>query len=249
MLGAITLLVLRDKILKIEADRHGFGWNVLPTSMHVVSIDGVFVRSQILPRPPGLALTDPPHVQVAAYIAAARTADPRSVTGTPVAVTFTAEMCPGCLSLWLPRPVHRVWHRWRHEPWVRVLVAVDITGTRYYLQRDRADDTDIVFYISPPPQGGDDIAVPLYQAMIELLATWQTRTTGPDTAADDSDVEAPERCRTLGCCGDPDDDGDGWDGFCGTCADRPYAAELNEDTAHPSREGGAHRSDSDVHNG
>jgi hypothetical protein len=248
MLGAITMLVLRDKILKIEADRHGFGWNVLPTSMHVVSIDGLGVRSQILPRPPGLALTDPPHVQVAAYTATARTADPRLVTGTPVAATFTAEMCPGCLSSWLPRPVHRVWHRWRHQPRVRVLVAVDTTGTRYYLQRDRADDTDLAYYISPPPQGGDDIAVPLYQAIVELLATWQTRTAGLDIAADDSVVDEPVSCRTPGCDGDPDD-GDGWDGFCGTCADRLYEAELNRDTARPSGNGNAYRSDGDVHNG
>lgn len=247
MLGAITLLVLRDKIIKIEADRHGFGWNVLPTSMHVVSIDGLYARSQILPRPPGLALTDPPHVQVAAYTAAARTTDPRSVSGTPVAVTFTAEMCPGCLSSWLPRRVHRAWHRWRHQPWVRILVAVDITGTRYYLQRDRADDTDIACYISPPPQGGDDIAVPQYQAMVELLATWQTRTAGLDIAADDSVVDEVS-CRTPGCDGDPDAR-DGWDGFCGTCADRLDEAELNEDTAHPFGNGTAHRPDGGVHNG
>jgi hypothetical protein len=84
--------------------------------------------------------------------------------------------------------------------------------------------------------------------MVELLATWQTRTTGPDTAADDSDAEEPERCRTPGCDGHPDD-GDGWDGFCGACAGRLDEAELNRDTAHPSREGGAHRADGGVHNG
>jgi hypothetical protein len=34
---------------------------------------------------------------------------------------------------------------------VRVLVAVDVSGARYYLQRDREDEADVVLYISGLP--------------------------------------------------------------------------------------------------
>lgn len=33
-------------------------------------------------------------------------------------------------------------------------------------------------------------------------------------------------CRT---CGDPSDNGEGWDGECGNCADRTYRRELGDD--------------------
>lgn len=53
-------------------------------------------------------------------------------------------------------------------------------------------------------------------------------TTSKDGEADDWGVEDVEetdeelsdpRCRTEGCDGDPDD-GEGWDGYCGNCADK-----------------------------
>lgn len=42
-------------------------------------------------------------------------------------------------------------------------------------------------------------------------ASTNTRRPAPD--------EPPARCRSGGCDGDPDT-GDGWDGYCPTCADR-----------------------------
>lgn len=186
MLDPITLLALRDKILTMEADRHGFGWSALPTSMHVVSFDGRLLRHQALPRPSGLVPTDPPHLQVAAYAEAAGAADPLAVLGAPVAACFVAELCAGCLSSQPPRRIRRIWHSWRHRPMFRVLIAVDVAGARYYLQRDRDDDTDVVLYISPPPPAGDDgaIAVQLYEAMMRLLATWRRTTAEHDNAPD-----------------------------------------------------------------
>lgn len=35
-----------------------------------------------------------------------------------------------------------------------------------------------------------------------------------------------DKCRT---CGDPADDGEGWDGECGNCADRTYRREVGDD--------------------
>src|SRR5690348_14213302 len=106
MLGPITLLALREMILTMEADRHGLGWSALPASMYVVSIQGRFLRHQALPRPSGLAATNPPHVHGTAY-AATGGAAPLTVTGGAVAACFIAERCPGCLRSRLPRPVHR----------------------------------------------------------------------------------------------------------------------------------------------
>src|SRR5262249_11744645 len=77
-LGPITLLALlalREKILIMEADRHGFGWSTLPASTYVVSVDGHHLRHQVVPQPAGLA-TDPPHLQAVAYAAAARAPPP-----------------------------------------------------------------------------------------------------------------------------------------------------------------------------
>jgi hypothetical protein len=249
MLDPITLLALRDKILTMEAERHGFGWTMLPTSVHVISVDGRFLRHQVVPRPHGLVPTDPPHIQVAAYIAGAGTADPLSVVGVPVAACFIAELCPGCQSSGPPQRIRRLWHARWHRPTVRILIAVDVAGARYYLQRDRDDDTDIVLYISTPPQADDDgdSAASLYRAMVGLLATWRRRSAEQDTAPDHGDTDAPSRCRTPECTADPDD-GDGWDGFCGDCADRRYTTELdNEQTGHsaahgnpPGAQGGAH---------
>jgi hypothetical protein len=230
MLGTVTTYAIRSKLLKIEDDRHGFGWNVLPTSAHIITSAGLRPRYQLLPRPAGISPADPPHTQIAAYAAAAATRTPVSVTGTPIAVSFTAEMCPRCLAPRWPLPIHRRVHHRRHRPTMRILVAVDIAGSRYYLQRDRDDDAEQAMHISPP-QAPDDTGeqTALCQALTALLIGWRTR--HPTTAAsDDSTEKAP--CRTPGCDGDPDD-GEGWDGYCGTCADRFYAAELsNEDAEH-----------------
>lgn len=46
--------------------------------------------------------------------------------------------------------------------------------------------------------------------------------------ADDHPYELAETCRTPGC-GNSLDDGEGWDGFCGTCADRLEADEQPPD--------------------
>lgn len=144
MLDPITLLALRNKILTIEADRHGLGWTILPASMHVIGVDGRSLRHQALPRPHRLIPTDPPHIQVAAYATAAGPTDPFSAVGVPVAACVIAELCPGYLSSRPPRRIRRLWHARWHQPAVRALIAVDVAEARYYLQRDR----DIV----PPHQ-------------------------------------------------------------------------------------------------
>lgn len=41
-----------------------------------------------------------------------------------------------------------------------------------------------------------------------------------------SDCHGDVICRE---CGDRNDNGEGWDGLCGTCADRAYAAEMREE--------------------
>jgi hypothetical protein len=48
----------------------------------------------------------------------------------------------------------------------------------------------------------------------------------PNLAADAAD-DPPARCRTVGCDGDPDD-GEGWDGYCGNCADRREARQATD---------------------
>src|SRR5262249_50314459 len=138
MFGPTTLLVLalHEKILTMEAARHGFGWTALPASTYVVSVEGRFPRHHVVPRPSGLAPPAPARLRGAPYAAPAGAA-PLAVAGVAVAACFIAELRPGCLRPRLPRPVHRIWHAWRHRPTVRVLVAVDVAGARYYLQRDR----------------------------------------------------------------------------------------------------------------
>jgi hypothetical protein len=197
------LLALRDKVLTMEADRYGFGWTALPASMYVISVDGPPLRHQAIPRPSGLH-TDPPHLQAGVYAIAAATVAALSVAGVPVAACFIAELCPGCLSGGPPWRIRKLWHAWRHQPTVRVLVAVDVAGAHYYLQHDRDGDSDVVLYISTPPEPGFDSepAVLLYQAMVELLAIWRASTergTGPE----EGDGDAPSRRLTPRRGGDP----------------------------------------------
>ena len=171
--------------------------------------------------------------------------------GVPVAACFIAELCPGCLSSRPPRRIRGLWHSWRHQPTVRVLIAVDVARARYYLQRDRDDDTDVVLYIGTAPQAGDDgdSAGSLYRAMVGLLATWRRTNAEHDTAPDHGEADAPSRCRTPGCSGDPDD-GDGWDGFCGDYADRRDTAELDdEQTDHSAAQPNPHGAPGGVQHG
>src|SRR6266545_5984450 len=156
MLDPITLLALRNKILTMEADRHGLGWTILPASMHVIGVDGRSLRHQALPRPHRLIPTDPPHIQVAAYATAAGPIDPFSAVGVPVAACVIAELCPGCLSSRPPRRIRRLWHARWHQPAVRALIAVDVAEARYYLQRDR----DIVPPHQYATQAGHDGGTP-----------------------------------------------------------------------------------------
>ncbi|WNV90287.1 hypothetical protein [Umezawaea sp. Da 62-37] len=48
-----------------------------------------------------------------------------------------------------------------------------------------------------------------------------------DEQDDDEEDEEPAPCRTEDCDGDPDD-GEGWDGYCGNCADRLDGGEDDE---------------------
>ncbi len=53
-------------------------------------------------------------------------------------------------------------------------------------------------------------------------------TAAPAPAAPDEDEEEPTQCRTEGCDEDPDN-GEGWDGYCGNCADRVSRGEDPEE--------------------
>ena len=45
-----------------------------------------------------------------------------------------------------------------------------------------------------------------------------------DEWQEEAEEEDEDKCRTLGCDGDPNS-GEGWDGYCGNCADRRDAAK------------------------
>lgn len=85
--------------------------------------------------------------------------------------------------------------------------------------------------VSPPgsPDHGTVVSPTLHLALTAMLTRHRAPTApGIERAETDSDLYDESRCRTKGCEEDPND-GEGWDGFCGNCADRRYAAGTNID--------------------
>jgi hypothetical protein len=63
------------------------------------------------------------------------------------------------------------------------------------------------------------------EIVAELARRYNANTWTSANTSDDDDDEEPAVCRTEGCEEDPGG-GEGWEGFCGNCADRRYAQET-----------------------
>lgn len=79
--------------------------------------------------------------------------------------------------------------------------------------------------VMPPAGPGTPVRVQLAATVADPPGP-AARPGGGQEADDECEgAEEPAACRTEGCEEDPDD-GEGWDGFCGNCADRRYAQET-----------------------
>jgi len=189
---------------------------------HIVTVDGDRLRYQILARPDGIAHRDPAHDQIADYAAGAGRL---SIPGVPVAATYTSELCEYCAE----PGAEQTTHLRGHTPSVRVLAGVDITGSRYVVMR-RRDDNRLVAMVSPPgiPDDGSVVSPTLYLALTAILARHRAPLAVGDESTDDAELYGESRCRTEGCEEDPND-GEGWVGWCGNCADRRHGAGPDND--------------------
>ncbi|WP_034271096.1 hypothetical protein [Haloechinothrix halophila] len=113
---------------------------------------------------------------------------------------------------------------WLAEPVPYPTMTVDGVHVTVYCDAD-----DGLFTVEV---GTDDAEPPLEPAGDGPIAI-DVRLNGvplyrPSPAADaDAADEPPARCRTAGCDGDSDD-GEGWDGYCGNCADRREARRATD---------------------
>ncbi|GAB3162157.1 hypothetical protein GCM10027258_80620 [Amycolatopsis stemonae] len=123
-----------------------------------------------------------------------------------------------------PRPWAPMWFASQTTHPMLAVAGVAITASV-------ADDDVLTVEIDPtktdprmmrPAGPGTVIRVRLADTAVPAPAA---ATVGPD--AEDGDEGEDEVCATEGCDGRLDD-GEGWDGRCGNCADRIYAAEQGE---------------------
>ncbi len=127
-----------------------------------------------------------------------------NITGRPVAVAAALHICHGCVSATNPTG-----HR-------RMVTGVDLDRTPYLAERDGFQISSSHNTVPIPDTPGQ-----FHTAMAGLLQRWHQQARATTVSADD--IDEADRCRTPGCDGDPND-GEGWDGFCGNCADRNYAS-------------------------
>jgi hypothetical protein len=109
------------------------------------------------------------------------------------------------------------------------LAGIDITGSRYVVMR-RRDDNRLVAMVSPPgtPDQGSVVSPTLHLALTAMLTQHRAPLAIGNESHDDGDLYDESRCRTEGCEEDHNG-GEGWCRWCGNCADRRYAAGLDND--------------------
>lgn len=122
------------------------------------------------------------------------------------------------------RPFAGIWHS---QPVAHPTMSVAGVAITASIEADGTFTVDIDPTATPPtvmPPAGPGTPVRVRISGRDVDA-------GPDptaSAGQDSDEdEEPATCPTEGCEEDPND-GEGWDGYCGNCADRRYAKEMRD---------------------
>lgn len=119
---------------------------------------------------------------------------------------------------------------WHSRPVGRPTMSVAGVAITASIEPDGMFTVDIDPTATPPkvmPPAGPD--TPVRVRIRGTVVDADPGLTAP--AGRDSDSEEPATCRTKGYEEDPDD-GEGWDGYGGQCADRVYAKQMSDTEGH-----------------